>query len=551
MNIIKFREKYPQYSDLSDKQLADALHEKFYKDIPIKQFYRDVGLSKSQASAKNSNLKPNQNTDLTNISTELAVNSITQPIEPPQSDILFYSLLVVVGFLFWLSKTSSNRKSDLKKQMILEAEYSRAKEFEKQTRLEAEGIKVDAVKLKTLQTELNHARSEIEKQARAEAERIKTTTAKQKTLEIELNQIRTELEKRARLEAERIKSDTARQVALEAELNKSKTFEKHAKSEAELIKIEAAKLATLELDIKQAREELERRVRLEAERTKADALRQNALEAELNKSRSLEKQARMEAERIKADHDKSKSIQDGVENDLNKTSFEVLFDVGEVVKVIGGAFTNFNGVVEEVNYEENKLKISVLIIGRTTSVELSFEQVLKNHYKLGEVGPYGGIVFYVNDTGTIGAEVKRKDEAGRLNWHKSLIATSESGKDWRLPTKAELAILYVKKDLIGGFTNTDYWCSTEYNNDDAWIQCFNTGYPYFDNKNVKKNNVRAVRSFDFSIIEAKKYEYPEIEEIKGNQVKQVSTSSIVGTEYTNDGVVIIKDENVDKFEDMF
>ena len=43
MNIKTIREKYPQYSDLTDKKLVDALHAKFYKDIPIKQFYAKVG----------------------------------------------------------------------------------------------------------------------------------------------------------------------------------------------------------------------------------------------------------------------------------------------------------------------------------------------------------------------------------------------------------------------------------------------------------------------------------------------------------------------------
>ena len=44
MNITTIREKYPQYADLPDKQLVDALHDKFYNDIPIKQFYAKVGL---------------------------------------------------------------------------------------------------------------------------------------------------------------------------------------------------------------------------------------------------------------------------------------------------------------------------------------------------------------------------------------------------------------------------------------------------------------------------------------------------------------------------
>jgi transcriptional antiterminator NusG len=66
-------------------------------------------------------------------------------------------------------------------------------------------------------------------------------------------------------------------------------------------------------------------------------------------------------------------VQEGAEHARPK----ILFEVGEVVRVTDGPFNDFNGVVEEVNYEKNKLRVAVLIFGRSTPVELDFTQVEK------------------------------------------------------------------------------------------------------------------------------------------------------------------------------
>ena len=66
-------------------------------------------------------------------------------------------------------------------------------------------------------------------------------------------------------------------------------------------------------------------------------------------------------------------VQDGVEKPRPK----VLFEPGELVRVTEGPFNDFNGTVEEVNYEKNRLRVAVLIFGRSTPVELEFGQVEK------------------------------------------------------------------------------------------------------------------------------------------------------------------------------
>jgi len=71
------------------------------------------------------------------------------------------------------------------------------------------------------------------------------------------------------------------------------------------------------------------------------------------------------------------AILNRVEAGVDKPRPKVLFEVGEVVRVNDGPFNDFNGVVEEVNYEKSKMLVSVQIFGRSTPVELAFGQVEK------------------------------------------------------------------------------------------------------------------------------------------------------------------------------
>ncbi len=76
--------------------------------------------------------------------------------------------------------------------------------------------------------------------------------------------------------------------------------------------------------------------------------------------------------------DEARAILNRIQHEGDAPVPKTVFEPGELVRVIDGPFNDFNGTVEEVNYEKSKLRVSVVIFGRATPVELEFNQVEKS-----------------------------------------------------------------------------------------------------------------------------------------------------------------------------
>ena len=68
---------------------------------------------------------------------------------------------------------------------------------------------------------------------------------------------------------------------------------------------------------------------------------------------------------------------DHLEEEKKERRFKPAWEVGETVQVVEGPFADFNGVIEDINVDQSKVRVLVDIFGRETPVELNFEQIVK------------------------------------------------------------------------------------------------------------------------------------------------------------------------------
>jgi len=124
-------------------------------------------------------------------------------------------------------------------------------------------------------------------------------------------------------------------------------------------------------------------------------------------------------------------------------------------------------------------------------------------YTIGLWPELGGYVFWVSADGKHGLVAETQDQ-GAATWYEAqnLISNpsnhsvnGQKFRDWRLPTKYELNEMYLQQLAVGGFAVTFYWSSTEFGNDDAWVQSFSDGFLTNGNKNFNDIYVRSVRAF--------------------------------------------------------
>ena len=196
---------------------------------------------------------------------------------------------------------------------------------------------------------------------------------------------------------------------------------------------------------------------------------------------------------------------------------------GIVILSIGDGTAN-SGVFADIDWgiDTHSLKVEIDIEQDASFLDMGTTQFMSVPYALHAktvtqptyilntfYASLGGYVIEINADGTHGLVVAMQDQ-GVSNWYTANDLLSNAAnhdangakfKDWRLPTKRELNLMYVQRISIGGFdlsfeapTYSAYWSSTEASSNYAWEQYFNVGLQSNDGKSFSKS-VRAVRAF--------------------------------------------------------
>lgn len=155
----------------------------------------------------------------------------------------------------------------------------------------------------------------------------------------------------------------------------------------------------------------------------------------------------------------------------------------KTAKVLSSAKTQFNSLDD--------------IFGILTSFASDAVEGLS--LKIGDIGPGGGLVFYIEGT----RAWECSEVLGSSNWEgaKTLCSEYRGGgySDWYLPSKDELNLVYINLRRTGKISGNDgYWSSSEGNYNSAWSQRFSDGHQniYYDGKGNARS-VRAVRAFNY------------------------------------------------------
>ena len=110
----------------------------------------------------------------------------------------------------------------------------------------------------------------------------------------------------------------------------------------------------------------------------------------------------------------------------------------------------------------------------------------------------GGIIFFLDPGGMHGLIAAESDLPEKYIWSvakdECRKISSNGFKDWYLPNKEELNLLYLKREIVGGFTRDYYLSASEENDELIWVQSFASGYQFF-NLRTYKMHARAIRRF--------------------------------------------------------